>query len=175
MEEEKMKVLAVIDMQYDFIDGALGTQEAVQIVEHVAEKVLEYQQAGQLIVYTRDTHTEDYLNTQEGQNLPVLHCIKETKGWEIHSDVYQSEYPIIDKPSFGSFALADWIAAQNDIESIELIGLCTDICVISNAMILKAAFPELLITVDSACCAGVTPQSHQNALKAMEMCQIRIK
>lgn len=170
-----MKVLAVIDMQCDFIDGALGTNEAVQIVERVREKVQEYRKQEQLIVYTRDTHTEDYLNTQEGKKLPVIHCIRGTEGWNIHPDVYLPGYPIIDKPSFGTFALVDYIAAQKEIEEIEVIGLCTDICVISNVMILKAAFPEIPIVVDAKCCAGVIPQSHQNALAAMKMCQIHIK
>lgn len=170
-----MKVLSVIDMQRDFIDGALGTNEAVQIVERVAVKVQEYQKQNQSIVYTRDTHTEDYLNTQEGKNLPVVHCIRGTEGWNIHPDVYLPEYPIIDKPSFGTFKLVDYITAQKEIEEIEVIGLCTDICVISNVMILKAAFPEIPIVVDANCCAGVTPQSHQNALEAMKMCQIHIK
>lgn len=170
-----MKVLAVIDMQRDFIDGALGSNEAVQIIGRVREKIQEYRKQEQLIVYTRDTHTEDYLNTQEGKNLPVVHCIRGTEGWNIHPDVYLPEYLIIDKPSFGTFALADYVAAQKDIEEIEVIGLCTDICVIANAMILKAAFPEIPIVVDANCCAGVTPQSHQNALAAMKMCQIHIK
>lgn len=170
-----MKVLAVIDMQRDFIDGALGTNEAVQVVERVREKVQEYRKQEQLIVYTRDTHTEDYLNTQEGKKLPIIHCIRGTEGWNIHPDVYLPGYPIIDKPSFGTFALVDYIAAQKEIEEIEVIGLCTDICVISNVMILKAAFPEIPIVVDAKCCAGVIPQSHQNALAAMKMCQIHIK
>lgn len=170
-----MKILAVIDMQKDFIDGALGTREAVQIVENVAAKVQEYYKRGDRIVYTRDTHLEDYLSTQEGKNLPVVHCIKNTEGWEIAGEVYQPGSPIIDKPSFGTLALADWIAAQGDAEGIEVVGLCTDICVISNVMILKAAFPELPIQVDPSCCAGVTPQSHANALEAMKMCQVIIK
>ena len=169
-----MKVLAVIDMQNDFIDGALGTKEAVQIVKMVREKVNRHLLSGGMVVYTRDTHTEDYLDTQEGKNLPVVHCVKDTMGWEISPYVYVEGCPIIDKPSFGSLELAKFIAGLGDIESIELIGLCTDICVISNAMILKASFPETPITVDASCCAGVTPASHENALDAMKMCQIQI-
>ena len=169
-----IKVLAVIDMQNDFIDGALGTKEAVQITKRVREKVDQYLSSKEVVVYTRDTHTEDYLDTQEGKNLPVIHCVKETPGWEIAPYVYVDGCPVIDKPSFGSLELAEFIAGLNDVESIELIGLCTDICVISNAMILKARFPEMPIAVDASCCAGVTPKSHANALDAMKMCQIQI-
>lgn len=169
-----MKLLVVVDMQNDFIDGALGTKEAVQIVEPVKEKIQGALTKGNAVIYTRDTHTVNYLNTQEGKNLPVVHCVEGTAGWEIAGGVYKEGCPIINKPSFGSLELADWAANQQGIDEIELIGLCTDICVISNAMILKAKLPEIKISVDAACCAGVTPESHENALKAMQMCQIKI-
>lgn len=170
-----MKILAVIDMQKDFIDGSLGTKEAVQIVNAVKARVQAAKNEGCTIVYTRDTHTSDYMNTQEGKNLPVIHCVKDTEGWEILQEVYLEGSRIIDKPTFGSFELAEWAEKQENLEEIELIGLCTDICVISNAMILKAKFPEVKISVNASCCAGVTPESHENALNAMEMCQISIK
>lgn len=170
-----MKILAVIDMQNDFIDGALGTKEAVQIVEKVREKVDKAIACGDTVIYTRDTHSAEYLNTQEGQKLPVVHCVKGTKGWEISQKVYAEGCPVIDKPAFGSMELAEWAAGKENVEEIELIGLCTDICVISNAMILKAKLPEVPIYVDASCCAGVTPKSHENALEAMKMCQIGIR
>ena len=169
-----MKLLAVIDMQNDFIDGALGTREAEQIVAAVKKKVNAYLEDQDSVVFTRDTHTEAYLGTQEGRNLPVLHCVKGTKGWEIADGIYADGCRVIDKPSFGSLELAEYAAKFKELESIELIGLCTDICVISNAMILKARLPEVPVLVDAACCAGVTPESHQNALQAMKACQIQI-
>ena len=169
-----MKILAVIDMQKDFIDGALGTKEAVQIVDVVEKKADEFLNAGDLVIYTRDTHQSSYLETQEGKNLPVVHCVEGTEGWQIHEKVYKEGCPIIDKPSFGSLELAEWVAAREDVDEIVVVGLCTDICVISNVMILKARLPEILISVAADCCAGVTPQSHQNALEAMKMCQVNI-
>lgn len=167
-----MKVLCVIDMQNDFIDGALGTKEAEAIVENVKAKIELYRKNGDTVIFTRDTHSEDYMNTQEGKNLPVPHCIKGSKGWEVSEKLDTASYKIIDKPTFGSFELAEYISTLADVDEIELIGLCTDICVISNAMILKARFTETPIKVDSSCCAGVTPESHANALGAMKMCQI---
>ncbi len=169
-----MKVLIVVDMQNDFIDGALGTPEAVQIVDRVRTKIDQYLKEGNEVIYTRDTHEQDYLNTQEGKNLPVPHCIRGTHGWDIFEGIYRNGCAVIDKPSFGSMELTRKVAALGDLESIELVGLCTDICVISNAFILKAGMPETLICVDSTCCAGVSPQSHQNALEAMKMCQITV-
>ncbi len=172
-----MKFLIVVDMQNDFIDGALGTKEAVAILPAVKAKIEGFDGR---VIFTRDTHEEDYLTTQEGNNLPVMHCIKDTDGWQIHPELeaLRKEEPI-DKPSFGSVALAQLLKAydayEEKIESITLIGLCTDICVISNAMIIKAFLPETPIIVDSACCAGVTPESHQNALNAMSICQIEIQ
>lgn len=170
-----MKLLVVVDMQNDFVSGALGTKEAAEIVPYVVGKVVKAGNAGETIVFTQDTHGADYLNTQEGRNLPVPHCVKDSEGWQIIPQL--QEYTVgrtcVEKPAFGSTALAQ-LAVQGGYDEIELIGLCTDICVISNAMLLKAALPEAKITVDSACCAGVTPASHQNALEAMKMCQITV-
>ena len=169
-----MKVLCVIDMQNDFIDGALGTKEAEAIVENVKAKIELYRKNGDTVIFTRDTHSDDYMNTQEGKNLPVPHCIKDSKGWEVSEKLDTASDKIIDKPTFGSFELAEYISTLADVDEIELIGLCTDICVISNAMILKARFTETPIKVDSSCCAGVTPESHEAALRTMQMCQIDI-
>lgn len=170
------KVLIVVDMQKDFIDGALGTPEAQSIVPLVLEKMRTYGKAD--IYATRDTHREDYLETAEGRKLPVMHCVKGTEGWKLHPEIEALTEPshIIDKPTFGSMELMELLQQENERESleIELTGLCTDICVVSNALLLKAAMPENTIRVDAACCAGVTPQSHQAALTTMEMCQIEI-
>lgn len=168
-------ILLVIDMQNDFIDGALGTPEAVAIVPNVAEKVRTF--AG-TVLFTRDTHEDAYLTTQEGRNLPVPHCIRGTHGWEICDalQLYVKGNPL-DKMTFGSSELGGLLKKmdENDpVRSITLVGLCTDICVISNAMIAKAFLPEAPVTVDAACCAGVTPESHRNALAAMKMCQINV-
>jgi nicotinamidase-related amidase len=171
-----MKILVVVDMQNDFINGTLGTKEAVNILDNVQLKIKEYHKSGSPVIFTRDTHRENYLDTQEGRNLPVLHCVYNTKGWQISEQLEVADSVIIDKPTFGSTKLAQYIQTQypdTDLE-IELIGLCTDICVISNAVILKAFFPEARIMVDASCCAGVTPDSHKNALEAMKMCQISI-
>ena len=170
-----MKILVVVDMQNDFIDGALGTPEAQAIVGNVRRKIEQYRQEGGKVLFTRDTHTAEYLQTQEGKNLPVPHCIKGTPGWEISSALDAGGCEIVDKPSFGSLTLAELIHTKKNVTSVELVGLCTDICVISNAMILKARLPEVEILVDSSCCAGVTPASHANALEAMKMCQITVK
>jgi len=169
-----MKMLVVVDMQNDFIDGALGTPEALAIVENVRNKIELYKSNGGEIIFTRDTHNPDYLETQEGRNLPVEHCIKGSFGWQISDKLPSDGCKIIDKPTFGSTELAEYVSAAKP-ESVELIGLCTDICVISNAMLIKAFEPEIEVAVDSACCAGVTPQSHTNALEAMKMCQIEVK
>lgn len=171
------KILIVVDMQKDFVDGALGTAEAVAIVPAVVEKIKEYKKED--IFVTRDTHQKDYLSTQEGRNLPVEHCIEGTPGWELDSKVAEavSGAAIVNKPTFGSTALVDMIkkiAEKEDI-SIELIGLCTDICVVSNALLLKAAMPEVEISVDASCCAGVTPEKHKAALETMRSCQIMVR
>ena len=168
-----MKILVVVDMQNDFIDGALGTAEAVAIVPKVVKKIKTFGE--DKIIFTRDTHEENYMETQEGKNLPVPHCIRGTKGWELNPEIEaQRKEDAIDKPSFGSMELGDYLKKQDDIESIEFVGLCTDICVISNVMITKAALPEIPVVVDASCCAGVTPESHKNALEAMKMCQVKI-
>lgn len=170
-----MKILVVVDMQNDFIDGALGTKEARAIVSRVTEKIKNFDG---IVLATRDTHQSDYLETQEGKNLPVEHCIEGTVGWEICPEVAKllTGKPI-DKPSFGSVELGEKLRKLNGrecIESVTLIGLCTDICVISNAMIIKANLPEVPVCVDASCCAGVTPESHRRALEAMKVCQIQI-
>ena len=169
------KILIVIDMQNDFIDGALGTKEAVAIVPAVKAKIENFDGP---VLFTRDTHEICYMETQEGKNLPVPHCIRGTDGWQIRPelDALRTTEPI-DKPTFGSKELGTILTEMNakeEIGSITLIGLCTDICVISNAMLVKAFLPEVPIIVDSACCAGVTPESHENALKAMQVCQIKV-
>ncbi len=164
-----MKTLIVIDMQNDFITGALGTKEAQAIVGNVKAKIEAYVQAGYPVIFTRDTHFENYLETPEGKKLPVAHCIKGTSGWEIADGLYVEGTEIIDKPSFG---WNGW--AEKNFDEIELIGLCTDICVVSNALILKALFPEATISVDASCCAGVTSETHAAALTTMQMCQIDV-
>ena len=169
-----MKVLAIIDMQKDFIDGALGTKEAVAIVPKVAARLAQARADGETVVFTRDTHHADYLLTQEGRKLPVPHCLEGTDGWQIDAALAVEDAPVFDKPGFGSPALIEYLRSLPALEGVEFIGLCTDICVISNAMVLRAAFPETEIEILSDCCAGVTPQSHENALSAMRMCQINI-
>ena len=164
-----MKTLIVIDMQNDFIDGSLGTAEAVAIVDNVKAKIKEYVDCGDQIIFTRDTHQEDYMETNEGKHLPVVHCIEGTDGWQIRDGLYVESAEIINKPSFGYTGWNDY-----SFEEVELIGLCTDICVVSNALIIKALFPEIKVSVDSSCCAGVTPESHEAALKTMQMCQIEV-
>lgn len=163
------KTLIVIDMQNDFIDGSLGTDEAVKIVPNVRKKIEEYRSNGDEIIFTRDTHGEDYLNTPEGKKLPVVHCVKNTHGWQIADGLDVPDAIHIDKPSSG---YTHW--DKFCFERIELVGLCTDICVVSNALILKALFPNAEISVDSACCAGVTPETHNSALETMKMCQIDV-
>ena len=179
------KILVVVDMQKDFINGSLGTNEAIAIVPCVIEKIKAYKTAGHMIFFTMDTHTEEYLQTQEGRNLPVEHCIKGTAGWNLeeHIDRLSKEVGesslekvIFEKGVFGSEELAETIRGllKGEAGEIELVGLCTDICVLANAMVLKTYMPEIKITVDAACCAGVTPDSHINAINAMKMCQIQI-
>lgn len=168
-----MKFLIVVDMQVDFITGSLGSKLAEAIVPNVVEKVNNYDGK---VIFTRDTHSTDYLQTQEGTKLPVEHCIKHTDGWQICDELEPYANDIIDKNTFGSLHLPVFIKnCGEDIEEIELCGLCTDICVISNAMILKATFPEVKISVDSKCCAGVSVESHNTALNAMKAVQIEVK
>ncbi len=170
-----MKLLIIVDMQNDFIDGSLGTAEAVEILPRVEAKLAAHKGP---VLFTRDTHPANYMETLEGKNLPVPHCIAGTHGWEIHDTLkkYITEQPI-DKPTFGSVALAERVAAMHQetpLDEVVLCGLCTDICVISNALLIKATLPELPITVDATCSAGVTPESHLRAVGAMKMCQINI-
>ena len=177
-----MKALIVIDMQEDFIRGSLGSPEARAIIPAVAAKVAEYTAMEEsVIIYTRDTHFDNYMETMEGKYLPVPHCIVNTKGWQIIPEVYNSDSVDIDKYTFGRRDLAEivWEACGRkynkfDIDSIELVGVCTDICVISNALILKTGFDNTPIIVDSKCCAGVTPAKHEAALEVMRSCQIEV-
>ncbi len=171
------KVLIVVDMQKDFVDGALGSKEAVAIVDQVVRKIQNHE--GDIIV-TYDTHREDYMESQEGKNLPVPHCIKGSDGWELDAKVQMAlagrDYKIIEKPTFGAVELPEYIKKKYNPEEIEiqLIGLCTDICVVSNALLLKANFLETKVSVDARCCAGVTPDSHAAALATMKMCQVAV-
>lgn len=171
-----MDFLIVVDMQNDFIDGSLGTAQAVEIVPAVEEKIKNFSGT---VLFTRDTHFADYLSTLEGKNLPVEHCIKDSEGWKIcpRLDALRNTEPF-DKYTFGSVELAEYLKKYDEaverINSITLVGLCTDICVISNAMLVKAFLPEVKLTVDAACCAGVTPESHLRALESMKMCQVEI-
>ena len=167
-----MKLLIVVDMQKDFIDGALGSAEAVAIVPLIKALIEGFDGK---VLFTRDTHFDNYMQTEEGKHLPVPHCIKDTDGWQIHPelDALRTTQPI-DKLTFGSKELIALLADENDVESITLCGLCTDICVISNAMLIKAYYPEIPLFVVANACAGVTPESHQNALDAMKMCQVEI-
>ena len=171
-----MKLLIVVDMQNDFIDGALGSKEAAAIVPKVIEKIKNFD--GKVLA-TQDTHGKNYLDTQEGKNLPVVHCVKGTPGWEIHPEIAEliKDEPF-EKDAFGSRSLAKVLRSydqkEEKFESITLVGVCTDICVISNAMLIKAFLPEVEIIVDSSCCAGVTPESHTRALEAMQVCQIKV-
>ena len=173
------RYLIVVDMQKDFIDGALGTREAVAILPAVEEAVRAFEGT---VLFTRDTHTPAYLDTQEGRNLPVVHCVRGTEGWQLAPGLQAFADArgcrIFDKPTFGSVELVRFLAESHrasPIADITLVGLCTDICVISNALLLKAALPEVPIHVRAGCCAGVTPESHANALRAMEMCQILVE
>lgn len=167
-----MKYLIVVDMQNDFIDGALGTKEVAAIVPYV-KSVIEHFDG--TVIFTRDTHFENYMETQEGKNLPAPHCIKGTDGWQIRAELDAlRKTEAIDKVTFGSKDLVKVLEGKTDIESIMFVGLCTDICVISNVMLVKAFYPEIPLTVDAKACAGVTPESHKNALEAMKMCQVKV-
>lgn len=170
------KLLVVIDMQNDFVTGSLGTKEACDIVEKVREKIESGIRQGQEIVFTRDTHDETYNDTQEGHFLPVEHCLKGSDGWELIPEIRSlaAGRKIFDKPTFGSVALAEYIK-KGHYDEVELIGVCTDICVISNALLVKAYDPEVPVFLDSSCCAGVTLESHDSAISTMKMCQIFIK
>lgn len=167
-----MKYLLVIDMQNDFVDGVLGTKEAQAIVPYVREKIKQRRKEGYRVIFTRDTHFDNYSDTQEGKKLPFPHCIHKTNGWQIVDGLTQANDEIIDKFSFGYY---DWPRELKNIDEIELIGLCTDICVVSNALVLKTNFPEVPIKVDPKACAGVTVDSHDAALLTMKMCQIEVE
>ena len=164
-----MKTLIVIDMQNDFVTGVLGSKEAVAVLPNVKKKIDAYLAAGDEVIFTRDTHEENYLETNEGRHLPVPHCVKGTDGWQVVKEIDCPDCEHIDKPTFG---WTHW--NERTFQEIEMVGLCTDICVVSNALILKATFPSVEITVDASCCAGVTPQTHLAALETMKMCQILV-
>jgi nicotinamidase-related amidase len=177
-----MKVLIVIDMQHDFVDGVLGSPEARAIVPAIAAKVAEYAAMEEgVILYTRDTHFDNYMETMEGKYLPVPHCIANSEGWQIVPEVFNDDSEVVDKYTFGCYSLPDeiWSAcglkySKFDIDSIEFCGVCTDICVVSNVMITKTVFHQTPIIVDSKCCAGVTPAKHEAALETMRSCQIEV-
>lgn len=181
-----MNCLVIVDMQNDFITGALGTPEAEAVVDRVAARAEEGVRRGEALYFTRDTHGPDYLDTQEGKRLPVPHCIRGTAGWELAPQLAAcaAGHTPIDKPAFGSTVLGQVLKSRDEdlkkrglpgVEKVTLVGLCTDICVISNALLLKAFLPETEISVDASCCAGVTPESHKNALAAMRVCQITVE
>lgn len=175
-----MNILIVIDMQNDFIDGALGTKEAQAVIEPLVEKIRGFD--GRIIL-TQDTHDKSYLSTQEGRRLPVEHCIEGTEGWKINESILNAvmqkgrDYTVFKKGTFGSLSLAEYLKQLSEteaIESIELAGVCTDICVVSNALLIKAMLPEVPVSVDAGCCAGVTPEAHEAALVTMKSCQIDV-
>ena len=172
MEREK-KLLVVVDMQNDFIGGVLGTKEAQNILPAVRARIADARKEGEEVAFTRDTHGEEYLSTQEGKNLPVPHCIAGTAGHEIAAGLCLAGERVFDKPAFGSIELAAYVK-EGGFAAVELVGVCTDICVISNALLIKAFCPEAEVCVRAGCCAGVTPQSHQTALAAMRACQVKI-
>ena len=169
-----MRILVVVDMQNDFVSGALGSKEAQAVLPLINERI----SAAQDVVYTFDTHTEEYLSTQEGQNLPVIHCVKGTWGHALADGLMVKDgSKRIEKPTFGSLELGGYVKEvfeRGEIDAVELVGVCTDVCVISNALLIKAHCPQLPVSVVASCCAGVTPESHANALKAMEACQVKI-
>jgi len=167
------KLLIVVDMQNDFITGSLGSKQAQVILPNVMAKIALHIENGGKVIFTRDTHLDDYLETQEGKYLPVLHCIEGTEGHLVADGLPVDGCEVFDKPNFGSLGLAEMVAKGN-YEEVELCGLCTDICVVSNALILKARLPETVITVDARCCAGVTEESHRAALLTMKMCQVNV-
>lgn len=170
------KVLVVIDVQNDFIDGALGSEQSQKVIPNIVSKIKEYDPWN--IYLTRDTHYENYLDTQEGRNLPVVHCIEGTDGWQVRREIAEAagKATYVDKPTFGSNQLAGILMAERAQEAleIELVGIYTDICVVSNALLLKAAMPEAPIIVDASCCAGITPERHKAALETMKACQIKV-
>ncbi len=176
---KEQKYLIVVDMQNDFIDGALGTAEAQAIVEEAADRIRTCREKGYRVIATLDTHEANYPDTAEGRKLPVVHCVRNTEGWKLNPKIQNAigDSMTVEKPTFGSVRLPEILREETspaDPVRIELIGLCTDICVVSNALLLKANFPETEIAVNARCCAGVTPETHQAALKTMQSCQIEI-
>lgn len=170
--------LIIIDMQNDFVDGSLGTPEACAIAPAVIEKARTFEGT---VAFTLDTHGSNYASTQEGKNLPVAHCIKGTPGWQLIPGLEEARQArgarVFEKPTFGSVELAQWLVERNEenpITSIEFIGVCTDICVVSNALLVKAFLPEIPVRVDGSCCAGVTPEAHDAALATMGSCQVEV-
>ena len=173
------KFLIVVDMQKDFIDGSLGSAEARAIVPAAAQRIRDCREAGYTVIATLDTHGQDYMSTREGAYLPVPHCIRDTEGWQLDPAIREAlgDALLVEKPTFGSVKLPEIIAAQaapDEKLTVELLGLCTDICVVSNALLIKAHFPEADVQVSAACCAGVTLAKHQAALETMASCQIDI-
>jgi nicotinamidase-related amidase len=175
-----MKILVVIDMQNDFLEGSLRNEEGINIIPNVVNKIKEYKNNGHIVVATRDTHDIAYLQSQEGKKLPVIHCVKKSDGWKINEEVNEAlgEVLVFDKPTFGSLELAYWLNdnygnTQSELE-IEFVGVCTDICVVSNAILIKAHLPEAKLICDASCCAGVTKESHKAALQTMKSCQIQV-
>ena len=176
---KEQKYLIVVDMQKDFIDGALGTAEAAAIVGKAAERIRNCRAEGYRVIATMDTHSEKYLDTAEGKKLPVIHCVLNTEGWQLNPEIRDAigDGMIVEKPTFGSVRLPEILREETkpgEPLRIELIGLCTDICVVSNALLLKAFFPEADISVNARCCAGVTPEKHEAALETMRSCQVGI-
>jgi len=182
-----MKVLIIIDMQNDFINGVLGTKEAQNILPNVIKRIQESK--NELILFTFDTHDENYLDSSEGKNLPIIHCVKDTEGWLFEPNIINAWQNIkstirlkeikdhyFEKPVFGSVELVEYLVSRKDeISEVELIGVCTDICVISNALMIKNTLPEIPVVVDGTLCAGVNPESHDKALDVMQMCHIKVK
>ena len=179
----RVEILVVVDMQKDFVDGALGSPEAVAILPNVVNKIEEYKARGGVILATLDTHGDNYMDTSEGKNLPVVHCVKGSEGWKLHPAVAAAlpeSARVLEKPTFGSTELVKVVGEYvtqygEENVSVELIGICTDICVVSNALLLKANFYEMPLSLDTSCCAGVTPATHDAALTTMKMCQIAVK
>lgn len=176
----EQKFLIVVDMQKDFVDGALGTKEAQAMVPAACARIRECREAGYTVIATLDTHEENYMETREGKHLPIPHCIRGTAGWRIRPEIMDAlgdDAILVEKPTFGSIRLPEIIREKRDGDEpaeIELLGLCTDICVVSNALLLKAAFPETDFVVHADCCAGVTPEKHEAALETMRSCQITV-
>lgn len=166
------KVLIVVDMQNDFVYGALGSEMAQAIVPNIKQKIAEYKEHGDVVIYTQDTHYDNYLNTNEGKHLPVVHCMFDEPGWCVVDELEDMNCIHVLKDTFGHTNWGFFI--EDDVEEIELVGVCTSICVVSNALILKAIYPEANITVDASCCACVTPESHKHALETMKMCQVNV-